>query len=191
MDSKETIVAKPKQTSSDRHRILSPEEFHKKTGLDFCFLMDITYSMDNYVEATSKSLKELIMQLQGIFASMVKIGFLGYRDFEKENPGEKQFEYLNLVNYDYSTIESSELYKFITGIKCSGGGDGAEDIRGAIKKAVEVMSWGGRMKYMILIADAPTHGKKYNNGISDNYPDEELEDALAMLIKNDIRLVVL
>ena len=53
------------------------------------------------------------------------------------------------------------------------------------------MSWGGRMKYLILVADAPTHGKKYNNGISDNYPDEELEDALELLIKNDIRLVVL
>ena len=147
--------------------------------------------MDRYVEATSKSLQELIKQLQGIFASMVKIGFLGYRDFEKENPGEKQFEYLDLENYNYATIEESKLYKLMTGIKCSGGGDGAEDIRGAIKKAVQVMSWAGRMKYLILVADAPAHGKKYNNGISDNYPDEELEDALELLIQRDIRLVIL
>ena len=32
----------------------------------------------------------------------------------------------------------------INNIKCSGGGDTAEDIRGAIKKANEVMTWGGR-----------------------------------------------
>ena len=109
---------------------------------------------------------------------MIKIGFLGYRDFAKENPGEKQFEYLDFENYDYKTIDESRLYKFITGIRCSGGGDGAEDIRGAIKKAIEVMSWNGREKFLILVADAPSHGKKYNNGISDNYPEEELDDAL-------------
>ena len=33
---------------------------HSKIGLDFCFLMDITGSMQKYVDGTIKALKELI-----------------------------------------------------------------------------------------------------------------------------------
>ena len=51
---------------------------------------------------------------------------------------------MNLDYYEYLTIGESKLYTMLKGIKCSGGGDTAEDIRGAIKKAVEVMTWGGR-----------------------------------------------
>ena len=77
------------------------------------------------------------------------------------------------------TINESKLYEKLNSITCSGGGDFAEDIRGAIGKACEVISWGGRMKYLILIADAPAHGIKYNDGNGDNYPDEKpLDDVL-------------
>ena len=52
-------------------------------------------------------------------------------------------------------------------VKCCGGGDAAEDIRGAIKYAIKNMSWKGCHKFMILVADAPSHGKNFNGGYED------------------------
>lgn len=65
MASKETIITSKGQVEEEKKERpkLSADEFHRKMGLDFCFLMDITYSMDRYVEATSRSLQELIRQL--------------------------------------------------------------------------------------------------------------------------------
>ena len=54
------------------------------------------------------------------------------------------------------------------------------------------MNWTGRQKYLILIADAPAHGTKYNGKYGDNYPDATpLDDALDLLIQKDIRLIIL
>lgn len=30
----------------------------------------------------------------------------------------------------------------------------------------------------MLICDAPTHGARYNGGVSDRYPNEDIEDAI-------------
>ena len=84
------------------------------------------------------------------------------------------------------------MYKKINSIQCSGGGDFAEDIRGAILKNIEVMQWCGRQKYLVLIADAPAHGIRYNGGYGDKYPDATpLNDAIDLLIQKDIVLIIL
>ena len=43
---------------------------------------------------------------------------------------------------------------------------------------------------IILIADAPAHGKEYNNG-GDKYPSEDMFDALKLLKEKNIRLIFL
>jgi hypothetical protein len=41
----------------------------------------------------------------------------------------------------------------------------------------------------ILICDAPTHGKLYNGGVGDNHPNEDIRDAIELLIHNEILLI--
>jgi myosin protein heavy chain len=41
----------------------------------------------------------------------------------------------------------------------------------------------------MLICDAPTHGKRYNGGVSDRHPTEDIEDAIEMLIDANILFV--
>lgn len=74
-------------------------------------------------------------------------------------------------------------------IDCAGGGDFAEDVRGGIKQMVQNLTWSKTFKIAMLICDAPTHGKKYNGGVSDRHPDEDIRDAIEMLIDNNILFV--
>ena len=76
-------------------------------------------------------------------------------------------------------------------IICTGGSDEAEDIRGGIKQMVTKLKWSKNFKIAMLICDAPTHGTKYNNGVSDFHPDEDIKDAIEMLIANEILLIAI
>lgn len=39
---------------------------------------------------------------------------------------------------------------------------------------IKNLNWSKTFKIAILICDAPTHGKKYNGGVSDRYPNEDI-----------------
>lgn len=40
------------------------------------------------------------------------------------------------------------------------------------------LKWEKYFKIALLICDAPCHGKKWTGNVLDDYPDEDLEDAL-------------
>jgi myosin protein heavy chain len=44
---------------------------------------------------------------------------------------------------------------------------------------------------MILVTDAPCHGRKYHQNVNDYYLDEPIEDALDMIIENNMNLLIL
>jgi myosin protein heavy chain len=48
--------------------------------------------------------------------------------------------------------------KFLKDIKCDGGDDGAEDLRGGIKQMVKNLPWEKSFKIALLVCDAPSHG---------------------------------
>lgn len=56
---------------------------------------------------------------------------------------------------------------------------------------VQNLVWSKTFKIAILICDAPTHGRRYNGGVSDRYPDEDIEDAINLLIENNILFVAI
>jgi myosin protein heavy chain len=74
-------------------------------------------------------------------------------------------------------------------ISCDGGEDDAEDIRGGIKQMISNLKWSKTFKIAMLICDAPTHGKWYNGGVDDDFPNEDIEDSIKMLIENNIFFV--
>ena len=53
------------------------------------------------------------------------------------------------------------------------------------------LNWSKNFKIAMLICDAPTHGAKYNYGVSDFHPDEDIKDAIEMLIANDILFIAI
>lgn len=150
--------------------------------LDICFLLDVTGSMGSYIEMVGQCLEDLVYYFSNTFSpKKVYMSFVGYRDFKDHNEFESSdFELVNINN-----VFHSNLYKKIKQIQVSGGGDTAENIRGGVKEALK-LKWRSKQKFIVLIADAPTHGKKYNGGCDDGYPDEDIRDAIESLIKENI-----
>ena len=53
------------------------------------------------------------------------------------------------------------------------------------------LKWTKTFKIAMLICDAPTHGTKYNGGVSDEHPYEDIKDAIELLIKNNILFIAI
>lgn len=53
------------------------------------------------------------------------------------------------------------------------------------------LQWTKKFRIAMLICDAPTHGRLYNGGVKDNHPDEDIKDAIEMLIGNNILLIAI
>lgn len=46
------------------------------------------------------------------------------------------------------------------------------------------MKWTAKFRIAILICDAPCHGNKYHSiECKDNYPDDDIEEAIYLMIK--------
>ena len=141
------------------------KKLYENQELDIMFICDCTGSMDPWILAVKKELKNIISYIieNNPFVK-IKMSFLGYRDI-KDN---KRFEIKDFTD-DFDSLEN-----FIAGINAEGGGDVPEDITGALDQALK-LSWRKKSaKFCILIADAPCHGKKYRKNDDeekDDYPD--------------------
>ena len=140
--------------------IINVEE---KTSLDLLFIMDLTGSMEPYIEQAKQNIINIMnripIECPGI---SINLGYIGYRDIAEIN--------LNyIVNIDFSQNYQKLQNNIKDVIADGGGGDGPEEVAWAIEKAIE-KNWNSDARYSILVADAPCHGTKYHNG-GDAYPD--------------------
>ena len=142
-----------------------------QTRLDLLFIMDITNSMDYYLDQVKENILNMISTIQKECAGIeIFLGFIGYKDFNDLDLGE---EYINLeFTYDYESIKSN--IEFVTP---SGGGDTPEDLCGGLELAIK-KKWKGKTRFAILVTDSPCHGKKYHDlkgDQEDNYPEGDRE----------------
>lgn len=168
--------------------------------LDLTFLLDITGSMGSYIQMAKDKIKsmiaslEMVMQLKLMndrgkidFNVVTRVSLIGYRDFGDS----KQFEYLPL------TANIDDVYSSLASISVSGGGDTPEDILGAFllffDKMIDPIDPQHTTKILILMADAPGHGKFMNGGNSDSHikeGDEELwKKCLTRMKENKIEFI--
>lgn len=64
------------------------------------------------------------------------------------------------------------MKKFIGALQAKGGGDTAEDVIGALRKACD-LNHKGEMLQVFLICDSPSHGQQYyKESISDDHSDK-------------------
>ena len=164
----------------------------KQTRLDLLFIMDITNSMDLYLDQAKVSIcnmiEEIINNCPGID---IYLGFIGYKDFTDLDFGD---EYVNLqFTNDYNAIKNQ-----IEPLKAQGGGDIPEDLCGAFEFAKN-KEWEGKSRFAILVTDSPCHGTKYHNFTGegeDNFPEGDkyqrnIEEYIEFFAKNEISLFCL
>ena len=166
-------------------------EFNKDNmRLDILLIVDTTYTMSSYLDNLKDDLKSIIESINDKFPlSVVKTGFIGYKDFDDLELGD------DYINIDFS-INYNQLIKKIKEIQADGGEKDPKDVAGALKLALE-KKWGPGKKMAILITNSPCHGKEYNDNddkIPDGYNNQDFErkkinDYLEEFIEKKIYLI--
>ena len=152
----------------------------EQSRLDLLFIMDITNSMDVYLEEVKKQFTSIIKEIKKECAGiLIFIGFIGYKDFSDLDFGES---YINLeLTENYTSIIQNIEYA-----KADGGGDIPEDLCGALEFAVK-KEWRGNSRFTILVTDSPCHGRKYYDDITENYDNYPEGDKLGRNIEDYIK----
>lgn len=126
-------------------------------GLDICFVMDCTSSMAPWIEAAKTTVKDMIAALPSDVPNK-RVAFVGYRDFT-DGPAQVQ----------RFTEDVDAVVRFIDSQVADGGDDIPEDIAGGLAAALG-LDWKAETRTVVLVTDAPCHGRKYHNDV-DDYPD--------------------
>lgn len=128
--------------------------------------MDCTGSMSPWIETCKKEIKSIIDYVQTQFFKMiVRVSIVGYRDFF-DPPEYDKLNHFSIFPFD---TDIEKCHKFLNTLEPIGNIDLAEDVVGGLSKGLE-QNWTSKTKYAILIADYPTHGKKFYSGSDDRYP---------------------
>ena len=148
------------------------ETCNNQARLDILFIMDITNSMDSYLDQVKENILLMIEKIKAdCVGVIIFLGFVGYRDFNDLDLGD---EYINLeFTTNYESIRSN--IQFVT---AHGGGDTPEDLLGGLELGIK-KDWKGKTRFAILVTDSPCHGTKYHDltgDNKDNYPDGDRED---------------
>ncbi|CAG8531940.1 17108_t:CDS:2 [Dentiscutata heterogama] len=131
-------------------------------NVDLCFVLDCTGSMEKYINAARKSIRELIKSMNKVNPKIkIWFGFCGYHDYNNNDN-------LQILEFTYS---QKEFENFVTSVRAKGGDNVSEDVLGGLNKAIK-MKWVHDTRILIHIGYAPPHGARFNEpGTRDNYPN--------------------
>lgn len=165
-----------------------PKSDPPKIEMDLLYIMDITGSMEGYVNATKVGLIDIMENIIKCCNEMVNInlGFIGYRDVGEIRAND-------YVDIDF-TKDHFEVKEKIKKIVVGGGDDTAEDVAFAFERAVDKKWSKDSIKFAILVCDAPCHGKEYHDeNLIDDYSvgvpgREKIENSVAKLRDMNVSL---
>ena len=182
--------------------------------VDLLFVLDTTGSMDYYIEAVRKSLNSLLFHLkQSTNKRKINIGCLFYKDLQKEIndkdiPNEILLEqvkvkedpkflkglgnYNEYISFLDFTPQLDIVESKLKQVKCFGGDDYCEDLVEALKASME-MKWTPQSTFriMVIITDAPPHGKSYSENTVDYFPDKDEEfDNLEETVRRAVNMSI-
>ena len=168
---------------SDLDKIMEIANVEIATSLDLLFIMDITGSMSPYIKDAKDNILSIINRIVNECPGIdINLGFIGYRDYN-----EKYTDINFTQNHTY-------LKSIINKVYASGGGDIPEDVAFALELALN-KNWKSNARMAVFVADAPGHGKNYNDYDYDfdnyltNVPERRLiEEMIAEMAEKNIAL---
>jgi hypothetical protein len=124
-------------------------------NLDLSFLLDCTGSMDSYIQGMKVSIIKVIDEMRNVARqnqrsrAVIRTQFMGYRDFGDTNR----------FSHTPFTTDADTLRTAISSQDASGGGDGPEDIPGALDRVLaDIPEASCACQIAVLVADAGGHG---------------------------------
>jgi hypothetical protein len=130
------------------------KEHAASMDIDICFVMDCTGSMGSWIAAGKQQIIEIAKSIQKQVdeshghAVNLRAAFVAYRDHCDGH--------LRIQETPF-TPDISRICTFCGSMSATGGGDGPEDVAGAMC-AVLRLDWKAKAKFIVWVADAPAHG---------------------------------
>lgn len=131
---------------------LASKRASKVKTLDIGFVLDLTASMQNWLNLLTKKIQQIIddcLQHMGQFAR-VRIAVVGYRDYADETP---------YVLHPL-TSDVNEIKKFLEHLEAKGGGDECEDVLTGLEEALK-LEWSSTARVLYLLSQTPHHGWRF------------------------------
>lgn len=136
----------------------------KDLKIDLIYVIDLTTSMQPYIDATKNAVKAVAEEIAGDpdLNSNVRMGLWGFRD-STDIQGMKFIT----KNFTPELVDASSFVSVMDDVKAANVGSKgyAEDVFSGVDKALSESMWGdGTMKFIVLVGDAPSHekGHKWN-----------------------------
>lgn len=134
--------------------------------MDVAFVVDTTGSMKDDIRAVKDSLSEIVNSITARTKDLeIRFGVVSYRDHPPQDKSyvTKVFDFADNVK---------RVKKIIADLRPSEGGDTPEAVADGLHDARTKLSWEkDSYKVVLLVGDAPPHGKKYNSIGDDYFPD--------------------
>ena len=146
------------QISEEMNIMIETIDVEAQTSLDLLFVMDITDSMNPYLNQVKKNIINIINRIINECPGIdINLGFIGYLDV--------QYDSRLYINYDL-TKNHTYLKEVINKIRViSGPDDIVEDLTGGLEMALNE-SWKNNARFIVLVGDVPCHGTICHNGIN-------------------------
>ncbi len=148
------------------------EELKDRTnydGMDICFVLDVTASMNPYIAGAKQSIQTIIDDAKKSLVELkakdesLKFSIVAYRDHPPQDS--------SFVTKVCDFTNSDEAEKFLKELQAQGGGDQPEAVLDGIHDAIYNVNWREKSeKFMFLVLDSPPHGKQFG-GYGDGFPD--------------------
>ena len=137
---------------NDYNILIEHTEIFKDLTIDINFCIDCTGSMNAYIFSVKNNLKKIHDDIKNNFPFCnINFGFCGFRDVNEV----RKYEIFDFTN------NIDEIAGFIMTVRGYGGNDLPEDLTGGLEKSLS-LNWGkNHAKLIVIITDAPCHGKKF------------------------------
>lgn len=129
--------------------------------LDLLIMLDCTGSMEPFITVAGEHIQDFVRSVGHVYPNtQLRLGFVGYRD-HCDGAG-------RIVDLPFTT-DISEFEAIVASQAAYGGGDGPEDVLGALQAAVQ-FQWTSAQRVLYHIGDYPCHGLHYHDNLPDDYP---------------------
>ncbi len=134
--------------------------------IDVAFVVDTTGSMKDDIRAVKDSLFDIVDKIVTKTEGLaIRFAVVSYRDHPPQDR-----TYTTKV-FDFSA-RIKEVHDEISRLRPSEGGDTPEAVADGLHDARTKLSWDkDAYKVLLLVGDAPPHGRKYNSLSDDYFPD--------------------
>lgn len=143
---------------------INDKEIRKKLAIDIVYVVDMTNSMQPYIDATVKALNSMVQKVisDPSLADKVRFGLWGYRD-STDIPG---MEFVTR-NFTPQLQDAAQFVQTMGSVKVAKAGSAGydEDVFSGLDDAMQDTAWReNSLRFIILVGDAPGHqpGHKWN-----------------------------